>query len=95
VIGSGADVVGPGHPYKGRELELKARVMGPMGAIVSATKVNSEILKISDRVGTLEPGKLADMLLLDGDPLKEISLFQNRERIKIIMQGGEFIKNTL
>ncbi|MDR1915841.1 MAG: amidohydrolase family protein [Synergistaceae bacterium] len=94
-IGSGADLVGPGQPYKGRELELKSRVMGPMGAILSATKVNSEILKISDKVGSIETGKLADLLLLDGDPLKEISLFQNRDRIQIIMQGGAFIKNTL
>ena len=92
VIGSGSDMVGPGQPYKANELELKSRQMGPMGAILSATRVNSEILKVADKVGTIESGKFADMLLLDGNPLENISLFQDREKILVIMQGGKFIR---
>jgi imidazolonepropionase-like amidohydrolase len=95
VIGSGSDMVGPGQPFKTNELELKSRVMGPMGAILSATKVNSEILKISDKVGTVETGKAADFLLVDEDPLKNIAVFQNRDAVRVIMQDGKFIKNTL
>jgi imidazolonepropionase-like amidohydrolase len=95
VIGSGSDMVGPGQPFKTNELELKSRVMGPMGAILSATKVNSEILKISDKVGTVEIGKAADFLLVDEDPLKNIAVFQNRDAVRVIMQDGKFIKNTL
>lgn len=95
VIGSGSDVIGPAQPYKAMELELKARVLGPMGAIVSATRVNSAILCMDDKVGTIEPGKLADLIVVDGDPLKEISLLQDRSRICIIMQGGIFIKNII
>jgi len=95
VIGSGSDMVGPGQPFKANELELKSRVMGPMGAILSATKVNSEIMKINDATGTIEIGKSADILVLDENPLENIAVFQNRDAIRIIMQDGNFIKNTL
>jgi imidazolonepropionase-like amidohydrolase len=95
VIGSGSDMVGPGQAFKTNELELKSRVMGPMGAILSATKVNSEILKIDDTVGTIESGKAADILILDENPLENIAIFQNRGAIRVIMQDGKFIKNTL
>jgi imidazolonepropionase-like amidohydrolase len=95
VIGSGSDMVGPAQPFKANELELKSRVMGPMGAILSATKVNAEILKIDDRVGTIETGKAADILVLDENPLENIAIFQNRDAIRVIMQDGNFIKHTL
>ncbi len=95
VIASGSDVVGPGQPFKGRELELKSRVMGPMGAILSSTKVNAEVMKVADSVGTVEVGKLADLLLVDGNPLEDIALFQDRDRIQIIMQDGKFVKKTV
>lgn len=95
IIGSGSDVIGPGQPFKATELELKSRVLGPMGAIQSATKVNSTILRMEDKIGTIEPEKLADLIIVNGDPLKEIELFQDRDRISVIMQGGNFIKKAL
>lgn len=95
IIGSGSDMVGPGQPFKTNELELKSRVMGPMNAILSATKVNSEILKVNDRVGTVEPGKFADLLLIDGNPLDDIRVFQDRDKIQVILQDGKFIKKAL
>jgi imidazolonepropionase-like amidohydrolase len=95
VIGSGSDMVGPGQAYKANELELKSRVLGPMGAILSATKVNAEIMKVIGKVGTIEPGKLADLLVIDENPLDNIAVFQNRDSIRVILQDGKFVKKTI
>ena len=75
-IASGADLIGPYQEYKGRELALKAKVMGAMGAIVSATRTSAELLQAEDRLGTLQPGKIADCILVDGNPLDDLRLFE-------------------
>jgi len=80
IIGSGSDVIGPGQPFKTMELELKAKVLGSMGAIVSATKINAKILNMEDQIGTIEAGKLADLILLDGNPLDDMSIFQKYKK---------------
>jgi len=95
VIGSGSDMVGPGQAFKANELELQSRVMGPMGALLAATKVNAEILGVIDKVGTVEKGKLADLLVIDGNPLENMAIFQDREKNKIIVQDGKFIKKLI
>jgi imidazolonepropionase-like amidohydrolase len=95
-IASGSDLLGPMQRYKGMELELKARVLGPMGAIVATTKTNAELLKKEKDLGTIEPGKLADFILVQGDPLKDITLIQQyQEKISLIIQGGRVYKNIL
>lgn len=95
-IGSGSDCLGPMQVFKGRELEIKSRVMGPMQAIVATTKTNAEIIGKGNELGTIEAGKLADLILVDGDPLKDIGLIQNfHEKITLIVQGGWIHKNLL
>ena len=74
-IASGADIVGPAQALKGRELAIKAEVLGPMGAIVSATKTNAELLGVSGQLGTIEPGKIADLIATAENPLEIISGF--------------------
>jgi imidazolonepropionase-like amidohydrolase len=95
-IGSGSDLLGPMQIQKGLELELQGRIMGAMGAMVAATRTNAEILGQSDCLGTVEPGKLADLLLVRGDPLKDLRLFRNfQENLVLIIQGGRIHKNLL
>ena len=64
----------------------------PMSAIVSATSLNAEILGWSDRVGTLERGKFADMIAVAGDPLRDITELQ---RVKFVMKGGVVYRDEL
>lgn len=95
-IGSGSDLLGSLQIYKGLELELQSRVLGAMGAIVAATKTNAEILKWDKDLGTIESGKLADIIVVKGDLLEDISLLGNyTENITLIMQGGRIHKNIL
>ncbi|TKJ29933.1 hypothetical protein CEE39_08675 [bacterium (candidate division B38) B3_B38] len=61
----------------------------PMEAIVAATKISAEICDASDRLGTIEKGKLADLLVIDGDPLGDIKTLRN---VQLIIQEGEVIK---
>ena len=95
-IGSGSDLLGPMQIYKGQELELQARVMGPLKALIAATKTNAELLHQEHCLGTIEAGKYADLILVDGDPLKDITILQHyQEKITTIMQGGNLYKNIL
>ena len=67
-----------------------------MGAIVAFTKTNAAILGIESETGTIEPGKLADILVFRGDPLKNMERFKDhRENLLVVMQGGRFHKNLL
>ncbi|MDR1708748.1 MAG: amidohydrolase family protein [Candidatus Accumulibacter sp.] len=93
-IASGSDVVGAAQPYKNYEIEQKAKVMGPMQAIVATTLTNAKLLKMDDIVGTVEPGKYADLVMMDSDPLENPAIFKDRDRMVMIMQDGKYFKKT-
>lgn len=67
----------------------------PMDAIVSATKLGGEIMMMSGELGLIQEGYLADILLVDGDPLKDISILQDADRFQVIMKDGGFHKHNL
>ena len=69
--------------------------MSPMEAILSATKTASEALGLEKEIGTLERGKLADLIVVDGDPLDGIRLLQKKEKMAAIMKEGQFFKCIL
>lgn len=95
-IASGADIVGPAQALKGRELAIKAEVLGAMGAIVATTKTNAELLNVSDRLGTVEPGKWADLIVVKGNPLEDITLFEDgRKNVLLVMKEGRIMKDVL
>jgi len=90
-IGVGTDYVGFPIPYAVRELATLVEVgMTPMEAIVAATRTNAELLGQSDRLGTVEPGKLADLIAVPGDPLTDMSTL---ESVSLVMLGGEVIRD--
>jgi len=94
-IGSGSDLLGDMMTQRAVELELKAQVMTPMDTLLSATRVNAELFRMSDRIGTVEPGKLADLIVVAGDPLRNLRVFQNADNLRVIMKGGRLYKRTL
>jgi imidazolonepropionase-like amidohydrolase len=59
-----------------------------MEAIVSATRTAAECLGWDDRLGTIEPGKLADIVITGSDPLADISSLANSDNIRLVIQGG-------
>ena len=77
------------------EFELKSQVMTPMEVLLSATKVNAELFRMSDRIGTVEAGKYADLLVVTGNPLRNLRVFQNPDNLRLIMKGGRIYKQTL
>ncbi len=89
-IGSGSDLLGPLARHKTRELAIKAKVLGNHDTLIATTRTNAELLGIAAEVGTIEPGKRADLLLVDGDPLTDISVLQDRDRLHAIVVGGRF-----
>ena len=95
-IGSGSDIIGPLQHLKGRELAIKGEVMSPMEAIISATRSNAELLGIADRLGTLEAGKIADLIVLDENPLDDLTIFEHGlARVVLVMKEGRIMKNNI
>ena len=95
-IGSGSDIIGPVQGRKGRELMLKAQIMSPMEAIVSATRTNAEIAGLGDQLGTIEAGKLADLIVVDQDPLQNLQIFeQGLRHVLLVMKEGVVVKDLL
>lgn len=94
-IGSGSDLLGDMASERAVEFELKAQIMTPMEVLLSATKVNAELFRMTDKIGTVQPGKYADLLVVTGNPLKNLRLFQNTDNLTVIMKGGRLYKRTL
>jgi imidazolonepropionase-like amidohydrolase len=84
------------HGSNAEELALMVEGgMTPMQAIVASTKTAAECIHAEKDIGTLEPGKLADLLLVDGNPLDDITFLQDAARLLLIMQGSYVHKNLL
>jgi imidazolonepropionase-like amidohydrolase len=84
------------HGENAQELErMVALGMTPMDALVASTSAAARLIGIDGRVGTIEPGKLADLVLVRGNPLSRITLLRDRERIVGVMQAGKFVAGPL
>jgi imidazolonepropionase-like amidohydrolase len=87
-IGSGSDLLGPMRRFQGQEVALQAQALGAGSAIIAATKTNAELLGIGSDTGTIEAGKLADLVAVDGDPLADPGLLGSPERFRMVMHNG-------
>jgi imidazolonepropionase-like amidohydrolase len=86
--------VGPfPHGTQAKEFGLLVAMgMSPSAALLSSTNVCPQLMGWQDRVGSVEPGKFADIIAVDGNPLTDISVL---ERVKFVMKGGAIIRNDL
>src|SRR5437588_5950228 len=89
----GTDAVAGAHGRNAEEFIDRLRVCGvdPMSAMVSANSLGAEALGMADQIGTIAPGLQADIIALDGDPLKDISAVR---RVVFVMKGGVVYKNV-
>jgi imidazolonepropionase-like amidohydrolase len=82
--------VTPVGEWHARELEMFVDYMDitPMDAIVAATRNGAFAMRAEGDLGTLEPGRIADVLVLDGDPLADVRVLQDKERIVEVVKEG-------
>jgi imidazolonepropionase-like amidohydrolase len=93
-VGSGSDLIGPDQRGRGREITLRSEVEDPMLALQSTTRINAEILRIADQVGTVEVGKLADLTLWARDPLADPATFADPGQVALVVQRGGVVKDA-
>lgn len=90
-IGFGTDAAVYPHGLNAHEFAVYVRLgMTPLQAIQAATINDADLLGWSDKIGTVEAGKFADIIAVDGDPLKDVATLQN---VRFVMKSGEVVKN--
>jgi imidazolonepropionase-like amidohydrolase len=68
--------------------------MTPMQAIQASTLNAARLLHMDGSIGSLEVGKVADVIVLEADVLSDISMIANPDRVKVVLKGGELVKNV-
>jgi len=92
----GTDLLGGMHRHQSEEFVIRGRALPAREVIASATSVAARLLRMEGRIGVIAPGAHADLVVVDGDPLADLSLLTGQGRhMPAIMVGGRFVKNTL
>lgn len=97
-IAMGTDAGTPYNFHGGNLNELPLMVEGgmtPMQAIVATTRMGAELLDLSDELGTLKAGKLADLVVMDGNPLENVNLFKETKNVLHVMKDGVVVRSNL
>jgi imidazolonepropionase-like amidohydrolase len=92
----GTDLLGDMHRRQSEEFTIRAKVLPVQEVIASATSVAADVVGMKGKLGVIAPDAFADLIVVDGDPLKDIAVLTGQgDRMAAIMKGGEFVKNTL
>jgi imidazolonepropionase-like amidohydrolase len=92
----GTDLLGAMHRHQSREFAIRARVLRPLEILRSATSVAARLLRLEDRLGRIAAGLLADVIVVEGDPLSDATVLSRpEETLRLVMQGGRIVRNRL
>jgi imidazolonepropionase-like amidohydrolase len=92
----GTDLFADMHDWQLKEFLIRSEVQPPADLIRSATTTAARLLRREGELGVVAPGALADLLVIDGNPLDDITVLTTPERtLKVIMKGGQIFKNEL
>ncbi|MDR5816211.1 MULTISPECIES: amidohydrolase family protein [unclassified Caballeronia] len=95
-MGLGSDLLGDMHQFQSDELSIRAEIVGAFEAIRQATAIGAEIVNMKGKLGVVAAGAFADLLVVDGDPLKDIRVLTGQgERIAGVMKQGVWVRETL
>ncbi len=97
-IAMGTDAGTPFNPHGRNAQELRRMVdfgLSPLQAIQAATSSAASLLGLEREIGSIETGKLADLIVVDGNPLEDIALLEDPNRIVTVIQGGKIVKGTI
>jgi imidazolonepropionase-like amidohydrolase len=92
-VAYGSDLLGQLQVDQSREFVIRSQVVKPIDIIRSATTIGAKVIRQEGKLGCLAPGAFADLIVVDGDPLKDISrLGEGGKHLSVIMRGGKFHK---
>ena len=95
-MGLGTDLLGTLHVRQSTEFTLRAKVLPAIDVLRSACMINAELLGQKGKLGCIREGAIADVLVLDGNPLEDMSVLgSGGDHISVIMQDGRFHKRTI
>lgn len=92
-MGFGSDLLGEMHAFQCGEFRIRAEVLGNLEALRSATTVAAEIVNMAGQLGVVAAGAIADMAVLDGNPLDDIGVVSGEgEQVAFVLQRGKVVK---
>ncbi len=95
-VGYGTDLLGALQVDQSLEFVHRAKVLKPIEIIRQATTIGAEVVRMEGKLGVVKEGAYADLICVDGNPLKKLELFLDQgKHLPMIMKGGKFHKNTL
>lgn len=95
-IGYGSDLLGPSQRLQSEEFRIRSEVMPLMDVIRSATTIAAEVLNMTGKLGRLQAGAFADVLIVDGDPTRDVNcLLGQGDHIPLVMKEGKIFVNRL
>ena len=89
----GSDLLGEMHRHQSEEFVIRGKVLPAQEVIATATGIAARLCRMEGQIGTVAPGAFADLIVVDGNPLKDLSLLTGQGRhMPLIMRSGRIVK---